>query len=321
MLRRRLLQLTVLGAALPALPVRAQPAKLESGKVTALTSLQATYSIASALAAGTSITVRNVPANGATMEGLARALARQGADTFTSATAAVSIGKLWPDDPLYAAVRARNITVVNIDASFPWEHDETGAGVQVIAEPAEDAAWVKAEAADALPASRYVWLSLPNGVRMAELVAADFIRLAPGDAARIQANLKDFSERLRNLKADYEARFATLENVRLFALANEFAYLVADMGLFVDGWFTRQDVDWTAADYAGLTKHLKDRGLKTVVHKWKPDAKVEAAVTAAGARLVVLDAGDAERESPLPADGYQTLLASNLEVLAKALAA
>ena len=321
MRRRQLLQLAAVSAALAPLSAMAQPAKLDGGKVTVLTSLQATFSIASALAAGTSITVRNVPPAGVTMEGLARALARQSADVFAGATATVSIQKLWLDDPLYAATRAKNITVVPIDATFPWEHDETGQGVQVIAEPGDDAAWVKAEPADALPASRFVWLSLPNGVRMAELVAADFVRLAPNDAARIQANLKAFSEHLRNLKAEYEAKFTALANARVFALANEFAYLFADMGLFVDGLFTRQDVDWKPADYAGLTKHLKDRGLKVVVHKWKPDPKVEAAVTAGGAKLVVLSAGDAEFESPLPADGYQTLLAANLDTLAKALSA
>lgn len=279
--------------------------------------MQATYSIASALAAGTGIAVRNVPPTGASMEGLGRALARQTADTLAAATAVVGIEKLWPDDPLYPAVRARNITVVNIDAAFPWEHDETG--VQVISQPADDAGWARAAHADALPASRYVWLSLPNGIRMAELVAADFVRLSPTDAGKVQANLAVFSERLRTLKADYEARFTALENARVFALANEFAYLFADMGLFLDGLFTRQDLDWKPADYAGLTKHLKDRGLKVVVHKWKPDAKVEAAVTAAGAKLVVLDTGDTEHEAPLAADGYQALLASNLDLLAKAL--
>ena len=321
MRRRQLLQLAALAAAVPAGAALAQPATLPGAKVTVLTSLQATYSLASALAAGTGITVVNVPPNGTPMEGLGRALARQKAEVFAGATAVVDIGKLWADDPTYPAARAKNITVIHTDASFPWEHDETGQGVQVIATPNDDASWLKKEPAVVQPASPYVWLSLPNGIRMAELIAADFVRIAPNDAARIQSNLAAVSQTLSAMKAEYEAKFAASPNARVFALASEFAYLFADMGLFVDAWFTRQDVDWTAADYAGLTKHLKARGLKVVVHKWDPDAKVKAAVEAAGAKLVILNAGDSENPGPLAVDGYQKLLKSNLDILAKALAA
>ncbi|MEO6339872.1 MAG: zinc ABC transporter substrate-binding protein [Caulobacteraceae bacterium] len=321
MRRRQLLQLAGLAALMPA-GACAQPAKLDGGgKATVLTSLQVAYSLASALAAGTGIAVRNTPANGSPMDGLNRALARQKPEAFADATAVVDIAKLWADDPLYPAARAHSLTAIQIDASFPWEHDETGKGVQVIATPTDDASWLKKEAAVTQPASPYVWLSLPNGIRMAELIAADFERIVPGDAARVRANLAAISQVLSSMKAEYEATFAASSNARVFALANEFVYLFADMGLFVDAWFTRQDVDWTAADYAGLTKHLKARGLKVVVHKWEPDAKVKAAVTAAGAKLVILNAGDSENPGPLAADGYQSLLKSNLDTLAKALAA
>ena len=324
MRRRQLLQLAGFAGLAALLPVGAyaQAVKIEGGgKATVLTGLQATYSLATALAAGTGITVRNLPPNGSPMDGVNRALARLKPEAFTDVTAVIDIAKLWADDPLFPAVRAHNLTAIQIDASFPWEHDETGKGVQVIATPTDDASWLKKEAAVTQPASPYVWLSLPNGIRMAELIAADFVRIVPNDAARIQANLIAISQALSAMKAQYEATFAASPNARVFALANEFVYLFADMGLFVDAWFTRQDVEWTAADYAGLTKHLKSRGLKVVVHKWDPDAKVKAAVAAAGARLVILNAGDSENPGPLATDGYQSLLKSNLDTLAKALAA
>ena len=321
MRRRQLLQLAAIAVVMPVGAACAQPAKLDGGKATVLTSLQVTYSLATALAAGTGVTVRNLPPNGSPMEGLGRALVRQKAEAFADATAVVDIAKLWADDPLYPAARASNLTVIQVDAAFPWEHDETGRGVQVIATPTDDASWLKKEAPVTQPASPYVWLSLPNGIRMAELIAADFERIVPNDAARVRTNLAALSQMLSSMKATYEATFAASPNARVFALANEFAYLFADMGLFVDAWFTRQDVDWTAADYAGLTKHLKSRGLKVVVHKWDPDPKVKAAVAAAGAKLVILNAGDSENPGPLAADGYQALLKSNLDTLAKALAA
>ncbi len=315
-MHRRYLCGIVLLFAMSAMPASAQT----PGAHVVLTTLQATYSIASALATGTQIRVTNVPAQGAVMESQAFALSRVEAATFKQAEAVIGIGRLWHDDPLYPIARSHNLGVINIDAAFPWNPVESG--VSVIRKPVSDVPWVPRQT-DADPGlSRFIWLSPTNATRMAELVAADLVRLSPADAQQVQTNLKAFTQSLRQMKAEYGARFAQLPDPRVLSLADEFVYLLSDLGVFVDGWFIKQDVNWTATDYAALSAYLQDHGVQVVVHKWEPDAKIVAAIENAGAKLVVLDAGDpgvAARSGALPPDGYQALLRSNMDALLVAL--
>ncbi|MGD9843194.1 MAG: metal ABC transporter solute-binding protein, Zn/Mn family [Steroidobacteraceae bacterium] len=281
-----------------------------------LTTLQATYSITSALADGTTIRVVNVPSQGAVMDSQAFALTRVDDAIFKQAEAVVSIGKLWRDDPLYAAARARNLHIINIDAAYPWDPKE--AGVSVIRKPVNTVPWGinKDEADPGL--SRYVWLSPTNVTRMAELVAADLMRLSPVDKARVQANLNNFTTSMRQLSAEYGAKFAALPDPRLMSLADEFVYLMSDLGVFVDGWFIKQDVNWSDTDYTALTDYLKSHAIRVVVHKWQPDEKIAAAIAKAGAKLVVLDAGDpgaAAATGALLPLGYQSLMRKNMDLL------
>lgn len=287
-----------------------------------LTTLQATYSIASALVQGTSIQVANVPQQGTPMDSQAFALTRADEATLRNAEAVIGIGRLWHDDPLYPAVRARNLRTVNIDATFPWSGAEPG--VAVIRKPVSDVPWAGASAEIDPGLSRYVWLSPTNAARMAELVAADLARLSPGDAARIATNLTAFTRTMREFKAEYGGRTATVADPRVLSLADEFVYLYSDLGVFVDGWFVKQDVNWTDADCAALTAYLKEHDVRVVVHKWEPDAKIAAAIAAGGAKLVLLDAGDpgvAAQKGALPTDGYQTLMRANAEALLAAFTA
>jgi ABC-type Zn uptake system ZnuABC Zn-binding protein ZnuA len=107
----------------------------------------------------------------------------------------------------------------------------------------------------------------------------------------------------------------------VFALTGDFVYLTNDMGLFVDGYFIKQDVRWTEADLAGLTEHLRSNDIKVVLHKWLPSEAIQNAVHAAGAKLVVLDAGDpgVVVDRSLAVDGLQQVLRQNLEAIYSAL--
>jgi ABC-type Zn uptake system ZnuABC Zn-binding protein ZnuA len=284
-----------------------------------LTSLQATYSIATELAKGTQIRVINVPAQGAVMESQAHALSRVPDDAFTKAEAVITIGKLWRDDPLYPAARARNLHVINIDASFPWTQGNPG--VSVIRQPVSDAPWAPRDESTEAGLSRFVWMSPTNAIRMAELIGIDFARLSVEDAVKIRANQFAFGDRLRKLKAEYGAKYAKLPDPRVFSLADEFVYLFGDLGVFVEGWFVKQDVNWTDADYTALTTYLKEHQIRTVVHKWSPDEKIQAAIKSAGAQLVILDAGDPGpvKDDALSPDGYQSLLRNDMDLLLQAL--
>ncbi len=288
-----------------------------------LTALPATYSVSHALAEGTSVVVENLPERGRRMNALLNLLnqsADRYADTLSRADAVVTIGKLWREDPLFIAARRFNIRVVDIDATKPWS--TTMEGISVALEPRQTAPWAESDATPREPSLHY-WLSPANGARMAEIIAADLTRLAPDDRSTIDANLAELRRELLGLKVEYELKFAELADVTLFALASEFVYLSSDMGLYVDAWFVKQDIDWTETDLAAFAAYLRDNGIGVVVHKWEPDDRIRAAVDAAGARLVVLDTleGGIVEDGRLMPGSYLELMRSNLDTLYRALIA
>lgn len=293
--------------------------------VTVLTSLPATYSITAALAAGTHVAVRNVPENGRRMNAQPNYFSQQAprlAEQFANADAVVTIGKLWRQDPLFVAARAGNIRIVEIDATKPYS--ETLEGVSVALEPVTDAPWADTadEAGERAP-SVYYWLSPSNGARSAEIIAADLMRLAPADAAKIADNLATFRRGLLDLKREYEQKLAALPDVTVYALGPGLVYLTADMSLFVDGYFLKQDINWTESDADAFSEHLEQHGIRVVIHQWEPSETIRAAIERAGARLVVLELGDAGivEDGRLAVDGYTRLLRTNLDALYQALLA
>ena len=282
-----------------------------------LTALPATYSVTHALAEGTAIAVENLPERGRRMSALPNLLnqsADRYADTLSRAEAVVTIGKLWREDPLFIAARRFNIRVVDIDATKPWS--TTLEGISVALEPRQSAPWAENETGTREP-SVHFWLSPANGARMAEIIAADLVRLSPEDQAAIEANLAALRRELLGLKVEFELKFAELADVTLFALASEFVYLTSDMGLYVDAWFVKQDIDWTESDLAAFGAYLRDNDIGVVVHKWEPEERIRGAIEANGARLAVLDtleAGIVEDGRLMPRS-YLELMRNNLEAL------
>ena len=295
----------------------------EEAGILVLTALPATFSVSHALAEGTGIVVENLPERGRRMSALPNLL-RQSADryaeTLSRADAVVTIGKLWRDDPLFIAARGFNVRVVDIDATKPWS--TTLEGISVALEPRQTAPWAESDPTAREPSVHY-WLSPANGARMAEIIAADLARMSPRDRVAIEANLAALRRELLGLKLEYELKLAELADVTVFALASEFVYLTSDMGLYVDAWFVKQDIDWTEADLAAFGAYLRDNGIGVVVHKWEPDERIRTAIDAAGARLAVLDTleGGIVEDGRLMPRSYLELMRSNLEALHAALEA
>ena len=303
--------------------VSPQVEAVEDDDILVLTALPVTYSISSALAENTSIIVQIVPERPRPMSAVGNFLesrADQLSEQFGAAQAVVTIGKLWNDDPLFTAVRAANIRVVNIDASKPWS--TTLEGVSVAFEPHQDVPWVEPDVRERNP-SVYFWLSPANGIRAAEIIAADFVRLSPEDSAQIEGNLADYRRQLLELKREYEVKLATLLDLTVFALTPEFVYLAADMGLYVDGYFFKQDIDWTDEDLENFESYLKDNDIEVAIHKWEPAEPIQAAIDAAEAHLVVLDMIDLGivEDGQLRKNSYIELMRANLEAIFSALSA
>jgi ABC-type Zn uptake system ZnuABC Zn-binding protein ZnuA len=296
-------------------------ASAEEAAPLVLTGTQATYSLTVALTAGTPVRVENVPADGRQLGALKDYIERRAAalaPTFAAATAVVTLTNALPGDPLYRFARAANIRIVDVEAAVPWAVDEPG--VALADTPASNVEWGSDTDPAGAAVAPYLWLSVSNAIRMADIIAGDLEALFPDSAAAIEANLETLKRSLLGLRGEYQRRLIESGADVVFALTSDFVYLTNDMGLYVDGYFIKQDVRWTEADLAALTQHLRDRAIAIVLHKWQPSEAIQAAVRAAGAELVVLDTGDpgVVVERALAPDGLQQILRKNLDAIVAA---
>jgi ABC-type Zn uptake system ZnuABC Zn-binding protein ZnuA len=283
-----------------------------------LTGIQATYSLAVSLTAGTNIQVRNVPADGRQLSLQKDYFTRRAealAPTFRAATAVVTLTNALPGDPLFRFARNANIRVVDIEAAIPWSLDAPG--VALADSPRSTAAWSRDADQPESATAPYFWLSVSNTIRMADIIGADLAALFPQSAPVIIRNLDALKRWLLQLRGQYQDKLIEAGGDVVYALTGDFVYLTNDMGLLVDGYFIKQDVRWTPADLAGLTKHLKEAKIKVVLHKWMPSDAIQKAIRDGGARLVVLDAGDpgVVAGDALAPDGLQQILRKDLDAI------
>jgi len=310
--------IAVLAAGLAAMATLVSPVHADDAPLV-LTGTQATYSLATALTAGTPIQVQNVPADGRQLALLKDYIERRGealAPTFASATAVVSLTNALPGDPLYRFAREANIRIVDIEAAAPWSFDAPG--VALADAPSSNVEWGGDDAETAV--APYFWLSVSNAIRMGDIIARDLVALFPDSADTIGANLENLKRSLLALRAEYQDRLVESGADVVFALTGDFVYLTNDMGLYVDGYFIKQDVRWTETDLAMLSQYLRDRDIKIVLHEWEPSEAIQSAVRAGGAKLVVLDAGDpgVVVDGALAPDGLQQILRKNFDAIAGA---
>lgn len=289
---------------------------------TVVTSNQATYSLASALTENTSIDIVNVPVDGRELAALADYIGRRMdrlAPTFAAATAVISLTNALPGDPTYRFAREANIRIVDIDAATPWSL--TMPGVALTDTPVSTVDWGSDTDQPAAATAPYFWLSLSNAIRMADIIAHDLGQLFPASEATITGNLDILKRELLQLRGDYQNRLIELGVDTVFALTGDFVYLTNDMGLYVDGYFIKQDIRWTADDLSMLTRHLRDNDIGVVIHKWEPSAAIQTAIHEAGAAFIVLQSGDPGLtvNDALATDGLQQILKSNLEAISIAL--
>ena len=249
-----------------------------------LASLPITYGLGEVLLKGTHVNLeRAAPAN---LPGSRQSAYFTGrgapalAKLATDADAVIGVRSLWADDSLYPISRRSNIRIVEIDAARPVDGALPGIAVQ----PGN-----KVDGLNSQP-----WLSSNNMGRMADVIAADLVRLAPAEKPTIETNLAALKQRLLKFSADSEARLASADNLSVMSLSDHFGYLVGSLNLELIGVDARPDAEWTPESLKQLTETLKDNDVAVVMHHRQPSDAVKAAITEAGSRLVVLsiDAAD-----------------------------
>lgn len=249
-----------------------------------LTSLPITYGLGEVLLKGTNVKLEraapaNLPGSRQTAYFTGRG-APELAKLASGADAVIGLRSLWADDPLYPISRRSNIRIVEVDAARPVDGALPGIAVQ----PGN-----KVDGLNSQP-----WFSSNNMGRMADVMAADLVRLAPAAKPVIEANLAALKQRLLKFSADSEARLASADNLSVMSLSDHFGYLIGGLNLELIGVDARPDAEWTPEALAQLGATLKDNGVAVVLHHRQPSEAVKAAIAEAGSRLVVLsvDAAD-----------------------------
>ncbi len=255
-----------------------------SGKpLRVLASLPITYGLGEVLLKGTDVSLeRAAPANLPGSRQTAYFTGRGApalAGLANDADAVIGLRSLWPDDPLYPISRRSNIRIVEVDAARPVDGALPGIAVQ----PDN-----KVDGLNSQP-----WLSSNNMGRMADVMAADLVRLAPEAKPTIDANLAALKQRLLKLSAASEARLADADNLSVMSLSDHFGYLIGGLNLELIGQDARPDAEWSADALKQLGTTLKDNDVAVVLHHRQPSDAVKAVIAGAGSRLVVLST-DAE---------------------------
>lgn len=249
-----------------------------------LASLPITYGLGEVLLKGTDVSLEraapaNLPGSRQTAYFTGRgapALGKLAGD----ADAVIGVRSLWADDPLYPIARRSNIRIVEVDAARPVDGALPGIAVQP---------GLKVDGLNSQP-----WLASNNMGRMADVIAADLVRLAPSAKPKIEANLAALKQRLLKLSADSEARLAEADNLSVLSLSDHFGYLIGSLNLELIGLDPRPDAEWTAQELKQLTATLKDNDVALVLHHRQPSEAVKAAIAESGSHLLVLstDAAD-----------------------------
>jgi ABC-type Zn uptake system ZnuABC Zn-binding protein ZnuA len=249
-----------------------------------LASLPITYGLGEVLLKGTDVSLeRAAPANLPGSRQTAYFTGR-GAPALNKlaidADAVIGLRSLWPDDPLYPNARRSNIRIIEIDAARPVDGALPGIAVQ----PGS-----KVDGLNSQP-----WLASNNMGRMADVMAADLVRLAPAAKPKIDANLATLKQRLLKLSADSESRLANADNLSVMSLSDHFGYLIGGLNLELIGLDARPDAEWTPEALTQLGATLKNNDVAVVLHHRQPSDAVRAVIDEAGSRLVVLsvDAAD-----------------------------
>lgn len=246
-------------------------------KVRLLASLPVTYGLGEALLKGTEVSLER--AAPATLPGTRQSayFSGRGAPALSKlagdADGVIGLRSLWPDDPLYPMARRSNIRIVEVDAARPVDGALPGIAVQP-------------GIADSLASQP--WMASHNLGRMADVIAADLVRLAPADKPKIDANLAALKQRLLKLSADSEKRLASADNLSVVSLSEHFGYLVSGLNLDAISTDARSDADWTTEALKQLSATLKDNDVALVLHHRQPSDALKAAVTEGGSQLLVL---------------------------------
>ena len=211
-----------------------------------LTATPVTYMVSSELTKGTGLSTQYLPPKRYGMMRLPNWFTSKGAESTaelaTEATAVVTIGAVWPQDPLYVHARKGNIRIVEIDAS------------QSISPRAQGVAALRLDNGMISP---FTWLNPSNLTRMVAIVSQDLQQLWPEHATKIAENQQQLMVAIRALTNRQQASLFEAEVDSVILMSQELEDFAAGNQLFVVGRYTKPELDWSQQDKQELIEALK----------------------------------------------------------------
>ncbi|MEC6908749.1 zinc ABC transporter substrate-binding protein [Photobacterium piscicola] len=212
-----------------------------------LTATPVTYMLASELTHETGITTKYLPPKRYGVSRLPNWFASKG-DVVTqeaseNAQAVITLGAVWPQDPLYIYARQGNIKVVEIDAS------------QAISPQGQGIAALRLDDGSV---SMYSWLNPTNLSRMAAIVSDDLQRLWPNKAQQIEKNQQQLMGNVRKLINAQQQVLMDAEIDSVVLLSTELEDFASGNQLFVVDRLTKPELEWTDADKQKLAALLAE---------------------------------------------------------------
>ena len=261
-----------------------QAADAPSPPVRILASLPITYGLGQLLLNDSGVSLERAAAANLPGSRLSAYFSGRGAPALHKlaehADAVIGLRSVWSDDPLYPMARRSNIRIVEVDAARPVDGSLPGIALQ------------PGTPHDGL--NSQPWLASNNMGRMADVIAADLVRLAPAAKPQIEANLASLKQRLLKLNADSEAQLAKADNLSVVSLSDRLDYLLGGLNLERVDVEHSPDQTWTPETLNALTQTLKDNDVALVLDHRAPSDALKTAVTQGGSELLVISTDGAD---------------------------
>lgn len=212
-----------------------------------LTATPVTYMLATELTKGTDITTQYLPPKRYGISRLPNWFSSKGA-TLTEKAAidaqvAITLGAVWPQDPLFVHARKGNIRMIEVDAS------------QAISPRAQGVAALRLDDGTISP---YTWLNPTNLTRMTAIVSQDLQQIWPQQAATIASNQQALMMSVRHLINQQQAMLLDNEIDSVVLLSTELEDFASGNQLFVVERLTTPELEWTAEDKQELVELLTE---------------------------------------------------------------
>lgn len=254
-----------------------------SQKVTAadiLTTTPVTYMLATELTKGTDITTQYLPPKRYGLSRLPNWFSSKGA-TLTEKAAidaqvCITLGAVWPQDPLFVHARKGNIRMIEVDAS------------QAISPRAQGVAALRLEDGSISP---YTWLNPTNLTRMTAIVSQDLQQVWPQQAATIASNQQVLMMSVRHLINQQQAMLLDNEIDSVVLLSSELEDFASGNQLFVVERLTKPELEWSEADKQALVELLTDDDSLWLLTSKKASELLKALVPNP-ARILTIDSID-----------------------------